>query len=64
MRRTENECVDCGLPCIGDSCQHRRVTRFYCDECGEEAQLYEYEDRQLCGDCLLNEFKIVEGSEE
>ena len=63
MKRTENECVDCGLPCLGNSCPNRNVIRFYCDRCGEEAKLYHYNSEELCESCLLKEFDVVEGSE-
>ena len=48
----ENECVDCGLPCLYESCPNYAVVRFYCDECGEEAELYWFDDQQLCIDCI------------
>lgn len=50
---TENECVDCGLPCIYESCPYWAVTRFYCDCCSnEEEQLYWWGNEQLCLDCI------------
>lgn len=53
MVRTENECVDCGLPCIYESCPYWAVTRLYCDECGnEEEVLYWWDDEQLCLYCI------------
>ena len=62
MQRTESECVDCGLPCIGEACPNFRVTRYHCDKCDEEAELYEYEGQELCAECLLKKFEKVEGS--
>lgn len=64
MKQTLNECVDCGLPCMGKNCPYQNVTRFYCDKCGDETKLYEYYGEELCQECLLKEFKIVEGSED
>ena len=32
----EDECVGCGLPCIGRSCKYMNVPHIYCDKCGEE----------------------------
>ena len=64
MKKIENECVQCQLPCVGDACKYKNVIRFYCDRCHEETMLYHYEDEELCGDCLLKEFEVVEGSEE
>lgn len=56
MVRYENDCVDCGQPCIRNACLNYNVPHYYCDECGDEDELYEYEDYQLCKECLL---KIV-----
>lgn len=56
----ENECVDCGLPCIGEACPHRKVLKFYCDECDAEAVLYHYEDKELCIDCIKDTLEKVE----
>ena len=67
MKRFEDECLGCkdsGLPCLGSSCKWKKVLRFYCDRCHEEATLYHYEDEEICSDCLLKEFEVVEGSEE
>lgn len=52
MRKVESDCVDCGLPCLGRSCPHYSVTRFYCDKCGNEDTLYLYDDKELCRDCI------------
>ena len=62
MIKIEDECVCCGLPCLGSSCPNRNVKRYYCDECGEEVDtLYRYDDgTELCEDCLLEEFETVE----
>jgi hypothetical protein len=59
---TENECVDCGLPCIGRACKYYSVTRYYCDECDSEETLYEFNGKELCIDCIAKHLPIVEGS--
>ena len=67
MKKVENECVNCqdvGLHCLGGTCKYRNVIRFYCDQCKEETTLYHYENKELCKDCLLEEFDVVEGSED
>ena len=52
MRIKVNNCVDCGKPCMlfcplrDDSYEYR------CDDCGEETQLYEYDGKELCLNCL------------
>lgn len=59
MRRLENDCVDCGMPCIGNSCPYRNVEHLYCDECGDETQLYEFDGEELCIDCIKQRLKEV-----
>lgn len=59
MKKRENECVDCGLPCLGSSCPNRNVLRFYCDRCGEEAQLYHYDGEELCISCIEEDLEKV-----
>lgn len=63
MIQIENDCVDCGLPCLGSSCPLTRVKHFYCDECGDETTIYRYEDKQLCISCIKKNLEPVEGSE-
>lgn len=54
MIKYKNDCVNCGLPCLGISCPYRNVPHLYCDKCKmEESILYSYEDEELCQDCLL-----------
>lgn len=64
MIEVTNECVDCGLPCLGNACPYRNVKRYYCDECKEEAKTYHYDGRHLCIDCIENELLEVEGNED
>ena len=59
MIKLENECVGCGLPCLGDSCPYRNVPHYYCDECGDETDIYEYEDEELCLSCIERRLKRV-----
>lgn len=46
-RELENQCVDCGLPCLGISCPYRKVEMIYCDLCGDAA-IYRIRDQDLC----------------
>ena len=62
MVRYENDCVDCGWPCVGSSCPNRNVPHYYCDKCGAEQKLYEFDGQELCAECLLEEIPVVEGS--
>ena len=55
-----NECCDCGLPCIGIACPYYKVQHLKCDFCKEEdVKLYKYEGYEICGDCLLKEFEVI-----
>lgn len=58
---TENECVDCQLPCIYEGCPYFAVTRYYCDNCKEEEPLYEYDGYELCIECIKKELRFVGG---
>lgn len=52
MIKYENQCVDCGLPCLGSSCPNRNVAVCYCDECGDECgEYYEIDGEHYCEDC-------------
>ena len=59
MVKYEDECVCCGLPCLGNSCPNRNVPRYYCDECGDDTQLYEYDGQELCLSCVKNHLDKV-----
>ena len=60
MLTRENECVDCGRPCLGSACPYKSVIHKYCDCCGEEVKrLYYYRGEQMCEDCIL-EFTLNE----
>lgn len=59
MKRIENECCDCGLSCIYESCKYYKVVRYYCDSCEKEEELYYYENKELCADCILNSLEKV-----
>ena len=59
-----NDCVDCGLPCIYESCPYYKALHSKCDFCKEEdIRLYHYEGYEICQDCLLKEFEVVHGSD-
>lgn len=66
MIKYENECVGCPteMGCLGSSCPHRNVLHIYCDNCGnelntdiedDEYDVYMYNNKHLCLDCLLDE---------
>ena len=60
--RYEDDCCNCavpGYPCTGE---HKHVPHYDCDDCGEEfypSELYRYEDKMLCVDCLVRQFEKV-----
>ena len=62
MIRKERECVGCpdDLGCIYEACPYYMVTRYYCDECGEETDLWYFDGEQLCVDCILKRLEKVE----
>lgn len=60
MIKKENECVDCGLPCLGSSCPNRNVIRIYCDKCGDEGKIYHYDGEHLCIRCIEETLEEVE----
>ena len=59
MRQVENDCVDCGLPCIGTSCRCYKAVHFYCDDCGDEDTLYEFDGEELCIRCIAKKLKKI-----
>lgn len=55
MIKYEDECVDCGKPCLGRVCPNLNVKHLYCDRCGaEEDSLWKYEGEELCKDCIYD----------
>ena len=58
----ENDCCGCAVPaypCRGDGCPLRHVPHYYCDDCGNETKLYEFEGEQLCIKCVENRLESV-----
>ena len=62
MMIVTTDCVDCDRPCIYEACRFYRVTKYVCDECKEEAELYRCNDRELCKYCVLEDLEKVEES--
>ena len=55
MIKYENDCVACGLPCLGEFCPNRHAPHMYCDRCGEEVGSYFIIDGEMiCDDCLAD----------
>lgn len=61
--RYENECVGCppDMGCLGSACPNRHVPVFICDKCKQEVDdLYDYDDKQICLDCIVKQLKKIE----
>lgn len=54
----DNDCVGCET-CIGCGRKHDYFYRV-CDECEYEGQLYYFEEKELCVECLLSHFEEVD----
>lgn len=53
----ENYCVGCEI-CM--NCGRKYDYYFHaCDECGSDEQLYKYDGKELCDECLLSHFDEV-----
>ena len=61
-KRYESECVECPpeMGCLGDACPKRNVLKYYCDECDAEEELFNYNGRELCIDCIKDLLQKVE----
>lgn len=58
MTKIENQCVECGLPCIQTACPWTHVEVHYCDECQKSEADYKVGENEYCSSCvdkLLNE---------
>lgn len=66
MIRYENQCCDCATEsyhCIGRGCKFLNVKIYICDCCKNEfdyGELFYFEDRQLCINCIKNNLEKVE----
>lgn len=46
--------MSCGFPCRHEGCPYYKVLTLFCDQCGDEVgDLYDYDGKQVCEDCLL-----------
>lgn len=56
MRRYEDDCVNCDIPCC--NCGLKHAEHIYCDNCGEELtedELYQVYDSDYCEECCEKE---------
>ena len=59
----EDECVGCPteIGCLGSACPNRNVKHLYCDKCNDDVEkLYNYDGQEICEECLLTEFEVIE----
>ena len=60
----EDECCGCATesyPCMGSACPNRNAKHLYCDKCEQEVDdLYEWDGKQVCIDCIVKSLKKVE----
>jgi len=64
MIKFEDGCVDCGLPCLGNSCPHHKEVHLFCDFCKTESdKLFKYFDDQYCADCLTEVVPLIKQEE-
>ena len=54
MYKIENQCVSCGLPCLGSACCYQNVRVFYCDQCRDKGADYRIDGEDYCEDCAKN----------
>lgn len=47
MLKYESDCVDCQLPCLYNTCSHYRKPVYYCDVCGDYADV-NFDGEDLC----------------
>jgi hypothetical protein len=46
---------------MGSTCPNRAVKHFYCDECKDETDIYEFDGEELCICCIEKRLEKVEG---
>lgn len=64
MIKITDGCVDCGLPCLGNSCPHHKEVHLFCDFCKTETNhLFKYFDDHYCADCLTEEVSPIKQDE-
>lgn len=53
-------CCSCGVkPCLGNLCPNLQpYEQIVCDICSEETKVYEFDDAELCIDCILKQLPV------
>lgn len=65
IRKIEDQCIGCppDIGCLGESCKYKNVECFYCDICGDQTTLYEFDNREVCIECIKKLLPRIDGSE-
>lgn len=50
----EPDCVNCPVEmgCLGSSCPYAKAAHYYCDERGNETDIYHFDGKELCLKCI------------
>lgn len=62
MLKYHDECCNCAVPaypCLDAYCPHKNVPHYHCDLCDiddSETDIYQYNYKTLCRECLLQQF--------
>ena len=59
MKKKVNNCCDCGKPCLLFCPLRDDSWEYYCDECGDETKLYDWEGQELCISCIEKELDPI-----
>lgn len=60
MIKYEDFCVGCPpeMGCLGKSCVYMDVPVYYCDTCHCENAEYQYENEEICEECLIKKINL------
>ena len=59
MKVKVNNCVNCDVPCPLFCTLRDNSYEYYCDECGYEEKLYEWNGRELFISCIEKELDPI-----
>lgn len=53
MTKIESDCCDCEQQFRScGSCSRRNAKHYYCDDCGDETDIYHFDGEELCIKCI------------
>ena len=59
MKIKVNNCCDCGKPCLLFCPLRDDSYEYVCDDCGDNTQLFYYDDKELCISCIKDRLEKV-----